>query len=123
MNLTLNYLKSNRKWLVTNLSVWGSSSAYQMPLGLIEETSEKRLIFCLAELGGEDQIVKFSDLVDNRGNHLPTSIANPVVILIPRSDAVCYLVGRPSNVNFKIASSQSAVQPIIDLLIMEDDLP
>jgi hypothetical protein len=119
----LNYLKSNRKWLVTNLSVWGSSSAYQMPLGLIEETSEKRLIFCLAELGGEDQIVKFSDLVDNRGNHLPTSIANPVVILIPRSDAVCYLVGRPSNVNFKIARSQSAVQPIIDLLIMEDDLP
>jgi hypothetical protein len=123
LNLTLNYLKGSRKWLVPNLSVWGNSSTYQMPMAMIEEGSSKRLIFCLAELGGEDQLVKYSDLVDNLGNHLPSNIANPAVILIPRSGAFCYLVGRPSNTGFKIACNQTSEQPIVDLLILEVDLP
>jgi hypothetical protein len=123
LNLTLDYLKGSRKWLVPNLSVWGNSATYQMPMALTEEGVSKRLIFCLAELGGEDQLVKYSDLVDSLGNHLPSNIANPAIILIPRSDALCYLVGRPSNAGFKIACNQTSNQPIVDLLIVEVDLP
>jgi hypothetical protein len=123
LNLTLNYLRSGRKWLVPNLAVWGSSSTYQMPMAMTEEGSSKRLIFCLAELGGEDQLVKYSDLVDSLGNHLPSSIVNPAIILIPRSDALSYLVGRPSDTGFKIACNQTSDQPIVDLLIVEVDLP
>jgi hypothetical protein len=123
LNQTLNYLKSGRKWLVPNLSVWGNSSTYQMPMALTEEGMSKRLIFCLAELGGEDQLVKFADLVDSLGNHLPSNIANPAVIPIPRNGAFCYLVGKPSATSFKIASNPSPNQPVVDLLIMEVDLP
>lgn len=123
MNLTLDYLRSNRKWLIPNVAVWGNSSAFEMPLAMMEQAANKRLIFSLALLGGQDQAVNFADLVDSRGNHLPQAIANPVVMVIPRSNALCYLVGRPSNYGFKIACDEAGQQPVVDLLIMEIDLP
>lgn len=121
MNKTLNYLRGGRKWFVPNLTVWGSNSSYQMPMFLIEETSPKRLIYCLAELGGEDQIVKYSDLVDSLGNYLPEIISNPIVVIIPRGESSCYLVGRPSVTGFKIAHGQTSSKAVVDILVMEVD--
>ncbi len=121
MNKTLNYLRGGRKWLAPNLSVWGNNATYRMPLALIEESSPKRLIFCLAELGGEDQFVNYADLVDSLGNTLPAKIANPIVVIIPRGETPCFLVGKPSNSGFKIACNSSSGQPVVDILIMEVD--
>lgn len=121
MNRTLNYLRGGRKWLVPNLIVWGTNAAYQMPIALIEESSPKRLIFCLAGLGGEDQYVKYENLVDSLGNHLPASISNPIVVIIPRSETPSFLVGSPSQTGFKIARGSSSGQSVIDILIMEVD--
>ncbi|NLI15609.1 MAG: hypothetical protein GX409_04900 [candidate division Zixibacteria bacterium] len=121
MNRTLNYLRGGRRWLVPNLAVWGAAAAYQMPLAMVEESSPKRLIFCLAELGGEEQLVNYTDLVDSLGNRLPATISNPIVVIIPRGKTHCYLVGRPSNSGFKIARDSSVGQSVVDVLIMEVD--
>ena len=123
MNLTHDYLKSSRKWVVPNFSVWGSAAAYEIGLLFCEEAAAKRVVFCNALLGGQDQTVDFSDLVDARGNHLPATILNPVVIIIPRGPDVCYLAGRPSANGFKIACATPGARPIVDLCIMEIDLP
>lgn len=122
MNRTLNYLRGGRKWLVPNLNVWGSDANYQMPIAMIEESAPKRLMFCLAQLGGEDQLVNYADLIDSLGNHLPATISNPIVVIIPRGATPCYLVGRPSGSGFKIARNSSSGQPVVDILIMEVDL-
>jgi hypothetical protein len=121
MNCTLAYLKASRKWVIPNLVVWGSSGSVEVSIAMTEEGSEKRVIFGKTNLGGQDQIINYGDLVDTSGNPLPLTIANPIVIIIPRDAAICYLVSRPSNVNFKIACTQS--EGLVDLLIMENDLP
>ena len=127
MNLTLDYLKSNRKWLVPNLLVWGNAGAIQPLFFLTEDGASKRVIFADGIIGGGDQAVSYSDLVDNRGNQLPDEIINPVIIIIPRNSTHCYLVGRPSYFGFKIARSDSYTgayqNGLVDLLIMEVDLP
>ena len=128
MNLTLDYLKSNRKWLVPNFNVWGNTDSFESALLLVEDGSDKRVVFSYGHIGGGDQPVCYSDLKDKNGNSLPSQIINPVVIIIPRNQAYCFIVGRPSNTGFKIAcqpdsSSNFSQQGLVDLMIMEIDLP
>jgi hypothetical protein len=127
MNLTLDYLKSNRKWLVPNLLVWGNADTIQPQFLLTEDSTSKRVIFADGVIGGSDQTVNYSDLIDSRGNQLPDEIINPVILIIPRNSSHCYLVGRPSYSGFKIARSEtytaSYQNGLVDLLIMEVDLP
>ncbi|OQX92317.1 MAG: hypothetical protein B6D58_03755 [candidate division Zixibacteria bacterium 4484_95] len=125
MNLTLDYLKSNRKWLVPNLIVWGSIYSFDAFLMMVEENSSKRVVFSYSVIGGKDQVISFDELCDFNGNALPSEIVNPVVIIIPRDGSRCFLVGRPSNTSFKIACDRSSFigQGLVDLLIMEVDLP
>lgn len=125
MNLTLNYLKSNRKWLVPNLVVWGSIYSFDAFLMMVEENSSKRVVFSYNVIGGKDQVINYGDLCDFNGNTLPSEIVNPVVVIIPRDRSHCFLVGRPSNTNFKVACDRSSSigQGLVDLLIMEVDLP
>jgi hypothetical protein len=128
MNLTLDYLKSSRKWLVPNLTVWGNAESCETALLLTEQNGSSRVIFTYSLIGGEDQVIDFADLHDSRGNVLPSEIINPVVIVIPRNEAHCFIVGRPSSANFKIAFDPDSVtnmtnRGLVDLLIMEIDLP
>lgn len=129
MNLTLDYLKSNRKWLVPNLVVWGSTYCFDVFLMMVEEDSPKRVVFSNSVVGGKDQVIEYSDLCDFNNNLLPSEIANPVIVIIPRDRSHCFIVGRPSNTNFKIArdtrspATGSTGQGLVDLLIMEMDLP
>ena len=128
MNLTLDYLKSNRKWLVPNVVVWGNAEACDAALLMVEQDSSSRVVFTYSRIGGDDQVINFSDLNDIGGNSLPPEIANPVVIIVPRNEAHCFLVGRPSGSNFKIAYDPDSIssisgQGLVDLLIMEIDLP
>ncbi|MCD6161187.1 MAG: hypothetical protein J7K40_02095 [candidate division Zixibacteria bacterium] len=128
MNITLNHLKSNRKWHVPNVVVWGNADSFDAQFVMVEESSSKRVVFLHSRLGGSDQLISFSDLEDASGNSLPSLIANPVVIIIPRNQAHCFLVGESSENHFKIACGQDSVSGLakhglVDLLIMEIDLP
>ena len=125
MNLTLEHLRSNRKWLVPNVVVWGNALSCEAALLMVEEDTPKRVVFGFSRIGGSDQVVCFGNLVDSRGNVLPPEITSPAVIIIPRNETHCFLVGLPSNSNFKIAYDAGSVtgQGLVDLLIMEMDLP
>jgi len=127
MNLTLDYLKSNRKWLVRNLLVWGNSEAVPARMLMTELGDSKRVMYSDCAIGGKNQVVSFDELVDSRGNQLPEEIKSPVVMLIPRSSSHCYLVGQPSSNGFSIArestSHETNQDGLVDLLIMEVDLP
>lgn len=128
MNLTLDYLKSNRKWLVPNILVWGNSDAFLARFIMTEEESTyRRVVYASNVIGGENQTISYADLTDLRGNPLPSQIKSPVVVIIPRNRIQCYLVGRPSETGFKIARTEAddkfQEDGLVDLLIMEVDLP
>jgi hypothetical protein len=128
MNLTLDYLKSSRKWLVSGLVVWGNADSFDAAMVYTEHDSSKRVIFARNSLSGLEQKVSFADLTDLNGNTLPPQIIKPAVIIIPRNQAHCYLVGKPSSTSFKIAytpdpDSAGDNQGLVDLLILEMDLP
>jgi hypothetical protein len=127
MNLTLDYLKSNRKWLVPNIVVWGNADSYQPNMLLTEDGDTRRVIFASAAIGGKNQSINYEDLIDSRGNSLPDEIQNPVIVIIPRNAVHCHLIGRPSSTGFKIARAESygvsSTDGLVDLLIMEVDLP
>lgn len=123
MNMTLDYLRGSRKWSVPGLAVWGDADSVGIAFLAVEEGVVARVIFGDGVIGGQSQEVKFADLVDVKGNNLPTQIANPVVVLIPRNAAPCFLIGKPSSTGFKIARASGAlITPgygLVDLLIME----
>ncbi len=127
MNLTLDYLKSNRKWLVRNLLVWGNSEAVSVRMLMTEHAGTKRVMYSDESIGGKSQVISYDELVDSRGNRLPGEINNPVVMLIPRNSSHCYLVGQPSSNGFSVAREipdhDTSQDGLVDLLIMEVDLP
>ncbi|MCP4582263.1 MAG: hypothetical protein GY839_11660 [candidate division Zixibacteria bacterium] len=127
MNLTLDYLKSNRKWLVPNLMVWGNTDSCLADFLMSEIGSPKRVVFSSNVIGGRNQVINYADLIDSNGNILPAQIADPVIIIIPRNQAHCFLIGRPSPTGFKIARGEAESdwvgEGLVDVLIMEVDLP
>ncbi len=127
MNLTLEYLKTNRKWLAPNLIVWGNADACSARLLMTETGSPNRVVFAADEILGLNQTILYSDLVDSNGNSLPEQIVNPIVIIIPRNQIHCFLIGRPSTTGFKIGKSGTGLNynydGLVDILIMEVDLP
>jgi len=118
---TLTYLKGRRLWVVRDVLVWGlASDASFYFLGEEDVDSTGRLLFGAATIGGEAQDIQFGDLVDYRGNTLPSSIDSPRVLIRPRSSYLAYLVGEESNTGFKIARDTSAPGPVsVDFFIYE----
>jgi len=127
MNLTLEYLKTNRKWLAPNLIVWGNADACSARLLMTEAGTPNRVVFAADEISGLNQTILYSDLIDSNGNPLPEQIANPIIIIIPRNQIHCFLIGRPSSTGFKIGRSGTGSNfngdGLVDILIMEVDLP
>jgi hypothetical protein len=118
---TLTYLKGRRLWVVRDVIAWGlASDASLYFLGEEDVDSTGRLLFGMATIGGEAQDIQFSDLVDYRGNALPSSIDSPRVLIRPRSSYLAYIVGEESNTGFKIARDSSAPGPVsVDFFIYE----
>ncbi len=118
---TLTYLKGRRLWVVRDILVWGlAGDAEFYFLGEEEVDSTGRLLFGTASIGGEAQDIRFTDLVDYRGNNLPLSIDSPRVLIRPRSSYLAYLIGEESNTGFKIARDASAPGPVsVDFFIYE----
>ena len=120
MNITLDYLRGRRVWLVKNFCVWGEYSAVDFLLVHTEigETS-KRIMLDRVSLGGEEQEVSFDSLYDFKGNQLPQQIVSPKVLSLPLNE-VSSLVIEESDAGFKIAKgSNSSENGLVDLLIME----
>ena len=121
MNMTLAYLKSRRAWLVESYKVWGTESEADLYLATMEKVdSEHRIGLWHVALGGYRQEVKFTDLVDKRGNHLPQEINQPAVIVIPRESSTAYVKAVAGNSGFIIAKSEgSKATVMVDLMIFE----
>ena len=122
MNITLDYLRGRRVWVVNNFSVWGEFSAIT-PLVLWTEqgSSAHRIIFSREIMEGLEQAVNFLELFDFRGNQLPQTISNPKVIILQKNEADCLIVGQESSTGFKIAKlSQTEESGLVDLVIVEN---
>ncbi len=121
MNVTLDYLRGRRTWVVPYFVVWGdwSLASFLLLYTEIGETS-KRVMLAKNNLGGLDQTVNFSDLYDFRGNRLPEAIGNPKVIVMPKNEVNCFVVGTETDAGFKIARfSGSGKTGLVDLMIVE----
>jgi hypothetical protein len=121
MNITLDYLRGRRTWAVPNFVVWGDWSLASFLL-LYTEAGEtaKRVVLAKNNLGGLDQTVIFSELYDFRGNKLPETIAQPKVMIMPKNEVNCFVVGTETDTGFKIAKfSGSERTGLVDLMIVE----
>ncbi len=121
MNITLDYLRGRRSWVVPNFVVWGDWSLASFLL-LYTEMGEttKRVILAKDNLGGLDQVVNFSDLYDFRGNQLPEVIGNPKVIVMPKNEVHCFVVGSETKTGFRMARfSGTEKTGLVDLMIVE----
>jgi hypothetical protein len=121
MNITLDYLRGRRTWIVPNFVVWGdwSLASFLLLYTEIGETS-KRVMAAKNNLGGLDQMVNFSELFDFRGNQLPEEILNPKVIVLPKNEINCFVVGTETDTGFRIARFSGAEKTgLVDLMIVE----
>ncbi len=120
MNITLDYLRGRRVWLVKNFCVWGEYSAVDFLLAPTEiGESSKRIMLDRVSLGGNEQEVSFDLLYDFKGNQLPSEINSPKVMISPLNEVSCMVI-EESNAGFKIARKSDAVENgLVDLLIME----
>lgn len=121
MNITLDYLRGRRTWVVPNFVVWGDWSLASFLL-LYTETGEtnKRIMLAENNLGGLDQLVSFSKLFDFKGNRLPEVISHPKVIVLPKNEVNCFVVGTETETGFRIArSSDEGKTGLVDLMVVE----
>ncbi len=121
MNATIDYLKSNRKWLVRNFVVWGDNSTFEADLMMTEFVAgDERIVFNREFTGETAQTVIFKNLVDHRGNQLPENIKNPEIILIPRNPVGSFILGNVGEKTFRISKDFLQMSnSMVDLLIME----
>lgn len=120
MNITLDYLRGRRVWLVKNFCVWGEYSAIDLLFVQTEITeSSKRVIFNRIGLGGKAQESSFSALYDYKGNQLPREIESPKILVLPKNDVFCLMI-EESKTDFKIVKgNNSSENGLVDLLIFE----
>ena len=121
MNTTIDYLKSNRKWLVKNHLVWGDSETFEADMILTEYVAgDERIVFSREFTGETAQTVNFKDLTDHRGNYLPEKINNPAVLIVPRNLVRSFILGSVGEKSFRISKETGLLSSsLVDLLIME----
>jgi hypothetical protein len=118
---TVNYLRGRRVWYIREYSVWGTADEAALSyIGVESVDSTGRIMFGLSAIGGSVQNVNFSELIDFKGNAIPSNINSPRVIIRPRSPFHIHIVGEESNAGFRIARDPSAPGPLTaDIFIME----
>lgn len=121
MNTTVDFLRSNRKWMVRDFVVWGDNGTFEADMLMTEIVSgNDRLVFNHEFTGETGQTVIFNDLIDHRGNKLPQTITNPEIILIPKNPVGSFILGNVDKISFRISKdSKQLSNPVVDLLIME----
>jgi hypothetical protein len=121
MSVTLSYLKGKRSWVVEDFEVWGEMNLAEFLIFYTQiNENSKRVILNHSFLGGEEQSVSFSSLCDFKGNYLPEVINQPKVIVLPKREPVCFVIGKETDTGFKIAKAPASEKNgLVDLLIME----
>ncbi|MBD3298986.1 MAG: hypothetical protein GF341_10045 [candidate division Zixibacteria bacterium] len=114
-------MTARRAWYVPDVTVTGDYSAMTVEMLVSEaDDSEGRVVLYRYPVGGMVQEVIFHSLVDHRGNTLPATINQPVVIPIPRNDVPVAVVGQPSAASCRLArTSYVAHNGLVDLWIVE----
>ncbi len=121
MNQTLGYLLGKRMWWIGGLNVWGELAA-TTPKFLISESDAGgfRILRASYSLGGMTQDVRFGELVDVKGNLLPSIINRPRVVPISRGATSAVIQGEAQADSFRIAKANATSAPVlVDLLIIE----
>lgn len=124
MNTTLAYLRGRRAWLVKDLTVWGSDSETDLLLAMVEMISNvKRIGLWRVNPGRNRQVVNFSDLIDNRGNHLPAVVTKAAVMIIPKGSQGAFIKTMQGDTGFTIAKNDGdGPMVMVDLMIFETGL-
>jgi hypothetical protein len=106
---------------VENFEVWGEVNLAEFMIFYTQAGEDsKRVVFNYSFLGGKEQSVSFSNLYDFRGNQLPEVINHPKVMILPKREPTCFVIGKETNTGFKIARAADSNQNgLVDLLIME----
>lgn len=118
---SISYLRGRRLWVVRNFQIFGTADeARFLYLGIENVAAVNRIMFGATGIGGAVQDIRFSDLIDFRGNNLPDTINSPKVLIRFRSPYAAYLIGEESDSGFRMARDISAPGPIsVDLFIYE----
>jgi len=121
MNAGLNKLKSRRLWVVPNFVVWGLAGLGEIEYLNVEQVdSTKSISFGSIGIGDTAQSVSFVNLVDVRGNALPSVIRRPLVTARPHDESQVFVVGTETDSGFKIARDPASMGPVtVDLIITE----
>ncbi len=122
---TLSYLRGRRLWVVRDFTVWGITDEVRLHYLAVERIENTdRVIFGATGIGETAQDVLFTDLLDFRGSVLPEKIAEPKVVVSPRSQYTAFVVGSESQQGFRIARTSDASGPVqVDLFIYEMGIP
>jgi len=112
---------ARRVWFVPDFVVWGLPSLGEHDYLAIEKVGAVQSVFYgSATVGQVEQEVSFEQLVDHRGNHLPSSLGAALVVPRSRGSEAVFVVGRESSSGFKIARDPASDNPVtVDLLIVE----
>ena len=117
---SLSDVLARRVWLVPEFSVWGTAGFGETDLLVVEQIgSTSSVFFGAVDIGGSEQEALFDSLIDHRGNRLPAEIDSPCVIPKSKGPIVPFIVGRESNIGFRIAQSGSPTPISSDLLVVE----
>lgn len=118
---SLAYIRGRRIWLAPDFVVWGAPSSLTLSLATVESVNgESRITYNPVTIGGLEQTVLFAELIDHRGNPLPSTIKEPKALIMPKSAERVFLVGREFSAGFKVArESGGAGTTVVDLIIME----
>ena len=121
MTSALQRITSRRSWFVPGLAVWGVAGIGSLDYLATEAVDGLTTVYYgNADIGQGAQQVNFSQLVDDRGNHLPSSIDGPRVVIRATGEHTAFIVGAEADSGFKIARQSAADQPVtVDLLVIE----
>ncbi len=121
MNAGLGKLNSRRMWVVPNVVIWGLAGLGEVEYLSIEQVDAiKSISFGSAVIGDTAQSVNYNTLQDVRGNLLPATIKEPLVMVRSQNESQVFVVGVETNTGFRIARDSDAKSPVtVDLIITE----
>lgn len=114
-------VRTKRSWWVPGFTVWGLPSWEEAEFLAVEDVEGTASVhFGVVAIGDASQPVLYSELIDHRGNQLPSSLDKPLVLIRPRSEATVFVVEQESATGFRIARESTAIEPAtVDLLVIE----
>jgi len=121
MNAGLEKVTARRVWFVPDFAVWGLSSLGEHDYLALEGVNDTISAYHASITVGEsDQQVRFAELLDHRGNHLPAALASPRVFLRTHGEESAFVVGRETSQSFRVARDGDSPRPVtVDLLVVE----